>query len=339
MRPITIAGAGLAGLALSNALQDAGVPTTLYEAHTLPRHRVCGEFICGRGAAALATLGLADSLAGAKQHRSIQWSRLGKTVFHSTLPDPAIGLSRYLLDIRLADRFRAAGGTLLEDNRYPTETAQPGEILCHGRSATTSDWIGLKFHSLQLQTAADLELHLGQHGYLGISAIEGERYNVCALFKRRPEIKAHKTKLLLSYLSACGLHGLAEQLSQSEIDPESHVGVAGISFAQTPPQNDKIARLGDAYSVIPPFTGNGMSIALESAAIAFPEVHAYALDQQSWSTTVEHIQQQLHKNFHHRLRYAQALHPWIHYPLRQGILTIIARLHLLPFHSLYKLTH
>ena len=39
MKPIAIAGAGLAGLALGNALQRAGVPTTLHEAHTLPRHR------------------------------------------------------------------------------------------------------------------------------------------------------------------------------------------------------------------------------------------------------------------------------------------------------------
>ncbi len=110
MKPITLAGAGLAGLALGNALQRAGVPTTLHESATLPRHRVCGEFICGRGAETLTRLGLADSLVGAVQHRQVHWYLKNKRILKSTLPAPAFGISRYCLDQRL--KFSGAGRAL-----------------------------------------------------------------------------------------------------------------------------------------------------------------------------------------------------------------------------------
>ena len=47
LKPIEIIGGGLAGLSLGLALRRAGVPVTLYEAGSYPRHRVCGEFITG----------------------------------------------------------------------------------------------------------------------------------------------------------------------------------------------------------------------------------------------------------------------------------------------------
>jgi 2-polyprenyl-6-methoxyphenol hydroxylase-like FAD-dependent oxidoreductase len=59
-RPITIVGGGLAGLTLGIGLRQRDVPVTLYEAGHYPRHRVCGEFISGRGQQSLVRLGLAD---------------------------------------------------------------------------------------------------------------------------------------------------------------------------------------------------------------------------------------------------------------------------------------
>src|SRR5664280_3618446 len=61
-KPVTIVGGGLAGLALGIGLRQRGVPVTVWEAGRYPRHRVCGEFICGRGQETLARLGLRDWL-------------------------------------------------------------------------------------------------------------------------------------------------------------------------------------------------------------------------------------------------------------------------------------
>src|SRR6266567_1458074 len=62
MKPITIVGGGLAGLTLGIGLRQRGIPVVLWEAGAYPRHRVCGEFICGRGLDSLTRLGLRDSL-------------------------------------------------------------------------------------------------------------------------------------------------------------------------------------------------------------------------------------------------------------------------------------
>ena len=62
LKPITIIGGGLAGLALGIGLRLRGIPVTVYEATHYPRHRVCGEFISGRGQQVLRELGLEDVL-------------------------------------------------------------------------------------------------------------------------------------------------------------------------------------------------------------------------------------------------------------------------------------
>ncbi len=72
LRPITIVGGGLAGLTLGIGLRQRGIPATVIEAGHYPRHRVCGEFMSGRGVEVLERLGLREALerAGAVEARS-----------------------------------------------------------------------------------------------------------------------------------------------------------------------------------------------------------------------------------------------------------------------------
>ena len=47
MREIEIVGGGLSGLSLGIYLRRRGVPVRILEAGAYPRHKVCGEFVCG----------------------------------------------------------------------------------------------------------------------------------------------------------------------------------------------------------------------------------------------------------------------------------------------------
>ena len=104
---ISIVGGGLAGLTLGIGLRRQGIPVTLWEAGTYPRHRVCGEFISGRGQQVLERLNLRKPLleAGAFTAKSATFI-IGK--FSSPvrpLPEPALSLSRFELDSLLARIF------------------------------------------------------------------------------------------------------------------------------------------------------------------------------------------------------------------------------------------
>ena len=72
-KPITIIGGGLAGLTLGVALRAKKIPVLICEAGHYPRHRVCGEFINGKGLAVLQELGLMEGLMqrGAREARNV----------------------------------------------------------------------------------------------------------------------------------------------------------------------------------------------------------------------------------------------------------------------------
>jgi len=338
MRPITIIGGGLAGLGLANGLAREGVDVTVREAGDYPRHRVCGEFLCGRGAAALETLGLGEALAEARRHRDVGWFRKGRLARRHELPETAYGLSRYALDARLAARFEARGGNLRRRSRAAPEETGEGRVDAAGRAPAKSDWIGLKCHARDLPTRRDLELHFGDQGYVGLCAVEGGRTNICGLFRKRPGLKAKRGGWLDAYLRAAGMAGLADRLASGDVDPESHCGTAGVVFA-APPALDGAPRLGDRFSAIPPFTGNGMSLALESASLAVEPVADYAAGRLPWDGLARALDDRLAAAFRARLRAAGRLHPWLVASARQKVLLAAAKARLLPFRRLYRATH
>jgi hypothetical protein len=336
VRPIEIVGGGLAGLSLGLALRYRGVPVTVLEAGSYPRHRVCGEFITGLSPKTIKTLGLEAVLAGAPEHREVAWFHRDRPLPIQRLPSPAIGVSRYTLDARLAAAFLAAGGTLRTGVRAPLDAAAPGRIFAAGRAVKRSEWIGLKFHVTGFKGVRDLELHLGEQAYVGLSAVEDGEVNVCGLFAKR-DVKCRDGDLLLGYLAASGLSGLAARLRAAALVEDSFCAVAGLGFGRAKP--DGRATIGDAHGMPPPFTGNGMAMAFQGAETAVGPLAGYAKGKFAWTEAVSQLRRELDRRFAVRLASARLLHPFLLNPKLQGPLAGASRTRLLPLKALYALLH
>jgi flavin-dependent dehydrogenase len=336
--PIEIIGGGLSGLALGAALRREGVPVTIFEAGDYPRHRVCGEFITGLDEKTMARLGLSPFLADATRHHRVAWCLRGAPMRMQTLPSPALGLSRHALDARLAGEFVRLGGDLRTHARVAGDAATPGRVFATGRRRGRPAWLGLKFHVRGLALAADLELHLGRRAYVGLSPVEDGVINVCGLFHLRADVHGEHSALLLAHLRAAGLTALAGRLENAGIDESSFTAVAGLSFDRSPPATDRLA-LGDAFAMIPPFTGNGMAMAFQSAELALDPLLAYAREEAGWPATCRAVHSRLRRRFRLRLASANALHAFLFSPRHQRWLFALNRARLLPLRPLYHALH
>ena len=312
LRPITIAGGGLSGLTLGIALRQRGVPVTLCEAGSYPRHRVCGEFICGGGIGVLQGLGLHPKFvaAGAVEARTAAFSAGGCSYRPKTLPRAALCLSRHVMDELLAREFRHLGGELRERERFTGTEYSAGLVRATGRRPDARrgrvQWIGLKAHARQATLAADLEMHFVPGGYVGLCRLTGGVVNVCGLFSVRgpvPQLASRWQDFI------CGPAGsiLRQRLQGAQFVEVSFCAVSNLSLRPSRAERVPECCVGDALSMIPPVTGNGMSMAFESAAWAAEPLAAYSRGELSWEEARFTVAKRCDAGFARRLRWARWL--------------------------------
>jgi flavin-dependent dehydrogenase len=304
MRDITIAGGGLAGLALGLLLRERDVPVTLHEAGDYPRHRVCGEFISGDGAA-LCKKWLAPS-ANVLELNSIRFctERRRSPVF--ALPKSALAISRYDLDSMLARNFEAMGGRLKTRSRLQNNLDGEGFVRATGRRISkhrSGCWVGVKFHAKNLPLSADLELHFSKGAYFGLSRLPDGITNVCGLIRSDalPRNLGHDHFSIV----AARLHPVTQAaFGHAQVVENSFCSVSGISLKPETAQSSRECRIGDSISMIAPLTGNGMSMAFESALIAADALVHYSKGARDWENARKSISQMCDEKFTPRLRAA-----------------------------------
>lgn len=321
-RPITIVGGGLAGLTLGIGLRQRGVPVTLWEAGTYPRHRVCGEFISGAGQDVLTRLGLDKVLldAGAIPARTAAFFLGSVRSPNRPVIPPAWCLSRYKLDALLAEQFRSLGGELLEHTRWQQPDFGAGVVRANGRRPQPTEggwrWFGLKVHARNVALEADLEMHGLADGYVGICRLAADEANICGLF-RRP-MGAHSSLASQELLRGPTGTSLHERLDKAGLDESSFCAVAGLALRPRRASAQAECCIGDALTMIPPVTGNGMSIAFESAELAMAPLAAYCQRELSWDQARQRIAAACDQAFAQRLAWARWLQWFMFTPLLRG---------------------
>jgi 2-polyprenyl-6-methoxyphenol hydroxylase-like FAD-dependent oxidoreductase len=313
-KPITIVGGGLAGLTLGIGLRQRGVPVTIWEAGKYPRHRVCGEFISGNGQAVLERLGLLARFeqAGAVRARTVMFVCGANRSPVRQLAAPALCLSRHAMDTLLAESFQQLGGELLVNTRWTSGESREGVVHAAGRRAQSAKthprWFGVKAHvsrASSVNLEADLEMHLSPNGYIGVNRINGGEVNVCGLFRvcqgnhqpgSKPDWLRGETGSLLH-----------ARLGAAEFAPDSFCSVTGLQLKPQRAAAKKECCIGDTLTMTPPVTGNGMSMAFESAEMAVEPLAAYSQGKLNWTQARRQIARRCDAAFSRRLAWARFL--------------------------------
>lgn len=324
MKPITIVGGGLAGLALGIGLRRGGVPVTVWEAGRYPRHRVCGEFISGRGLDALARLDLLSAIenAGARPARTAAFYDRALQVPPRPLPQPALCISRFVLDKLLADTFQSLGGDLKVGTRW---SGTDGEGIVHASGRHVEPvvdgyrWIGLKIHARNVALAANLELHFLSSGYVGVCQLGQDEVNICGLFRSKTTFH-ELAKNWRQWLRGPEDSVLFSRLSGADFEEETFCTVAGLDTR--PRKGEFLAEccVGDALTMIPPMTGNGMSMAFESAELAIGLLTEYSRGHLPWVRVQWQIAQACDERFGRRLLWADRLQRLLFQPPARAVL-------------------
>ncbi len=329
-KPIRIVGGGLSGLTLGIGLRLRGIPTTIFEAGGYPRHRVCGEFISGRGLASLDRLGLLPGIVdqGARSLTTSSFFSPGNPPIRNPLPQTALGISRFALDDWLGQEFQRLGGDLRTGERWH-EDFSDGIVRASGRRAEAKSdgwrWFGLKVHVTDLPLTADLEMHLLPSGYVGLVRLADGQVNVCGLFRSATAIP-DLARRWREWLFGSPGSELQSRLAQARVQEESFCTVAGLSLSPRLARDHPEMCVGDALTMIPPLTGNGMSMAFESAELALAPLERFCHGDWSWPQAQREIADASDATFRRRLRWAR----WVQSaqfcaPARATLLWLVAQ--------------
>lgn len=283
MTVLVIAGGGLAGASAACALAQAGQRVVVMERSTGPSDKICGEFLSTEAQHYLARIGLDPLVLGGHVITRMRVVR-GSRVVQADLPFRGLGLSRRVLDEALLHHATASGA---EVRRGETVGVMSPEIrfLATGKHDVRNDrralgnppeeLVGFKMYfrlkpRQQEELSGAVEVILFADGYAGLQLVEGGKANLCLLIHRDRLARVGGTwNALLADLQRESPR-LRQRLGGGEPLLERPLTIARVpyGFMHTPALSETTFRLGDQACVIPSFSGDGMSMALHSAALA-----------------------------------------------------------------------
>lgn len=295
-----IVGGGPAGAAAACGLAAIGREVLLVERAAGPHHKVCGEFLSNETQAQLCALGVEPAALGAVPIDRVTVTSGTRSV-SANLPFRALSLSRYRLDDALLRRAAHFGAQLKRNVSVRAVTPEgdawtvacdDGEMVhCRHLVLAAGKWglrgidderdrslVGLKMHlrpsaAVGRALGGCVELSLLDRSYVGLELIEDGLANLCVVLPRAVVARLGPGWPAMQNYLAAALPSLAERLQGAEPLWDKAIAVVcptgGHLHGEEGPA---VYRVGDRLAHIPPFTGDGMAIALGSAALAVKHI-------------------------------------------------------------------
>ena len=283
MSRVVIAGGGIAGASAACLLARTGIEVTVLERSLGPSDKICGEFLSAEAQYYLSRIGVDPVALGGHAITQVRLVK-GDRIVENPLPFRGLGLSRRVLDEALLNQAELAGAMVMR-GATASETTPELRFLATGKHDVrglrrhlpggVEDLVGFKtYYRLvppqRAKLAGAVEVILFRDGYAGLQLVENGRANLCLLVHRSrlSEVGGNWADLLGSLLSESP--HLHDRLSGAEPLLERPLTIAKVpyGFMYRPEPADSLFRLGDQACVVPSFSGDGMSMAFHSAALA-----------------------------------------------------------------------
>ncbi len=293
---LAVIGGGLSGGALALRAAARGRRVVLVEREPASHDKVCGEFLSREALLHLSALGLDPRALGGVPIGRVRLSA-GRRTATAVLPFEGMGLSRRVLDEALLRRAVDAGATVLRGRRARAldphgdghRVRLDDDTRLHAREAVLAtgkhdlrgwrrppgrqdDLVGFKLHvrlDPEQRRALDghVELALFRGGYAGLQLVSDLQATLCLLVRRRRLAVLGGSWDALLRAVGDDVPLLRQRLSGAEALQPRPLTITAIPYGLVAAADDGVWRLGDQAAVIPSFTGDGMSIALHSAAL------------------------------------------------------------------------
>jgi menaquinone-9 beta-reductase len=305
---IAIIGGGLGGLTLAIEAAQHGYSVVLFEKEQYPFHKVCGEYISYESWDYLERCGIPLSNMQLPSIHQLTISAMSGKQYDFDLPLGGFGISRYTLDNALATKAIELGVTVntgekvvgigplsakadrRDGGRQIVETSKTKVVArvvvgAFGKRSNLdigwkrkfvqekpnkiNNYIGVKYHLYYPNKANTIALHNFKDGYCGISSIEEGKTCLCYLTTAANLAASNNqiTTLEKNILATNPqLKTILEKAERIYTQPEV---ISQISFDRKEQVQNNILFIGDAAGMITPLCGNGMSMAMHAAHIAF----------------------------------------------------------------------
>jgi choline dehydrogenase-like flavoprotein len=289
-----IIGGGPSGTSAACVLASAGHDVVLLERSSSPHHKVCGEFLSIETQAILSQLGI-DLLAHGAVPIDFVGIHVGRNQTTSRLPFRALSLSRRALDQALLHRAKVLGadvrrgfavqGVSREADIWTVRCADGAAlqarnlILATGKhglrgvnDSRDTSLVGLKMHLRGVQRAAlnrRVDLFMLDRSYVGLELVENNTANLCLVMARElaQQVGAGWPALRTHLVNASPQ--LAVHLKNAEPQFDKPLAIVCPANGHLDDEAGPEAyRIGDRLAHIPPFTGDGMAIAVASGVLA-----------------------------------------------------------------------
>src|SRR5215210_5552045 len=303
---IAIVGGGLAGLCLAIQGAEEQYSVILFEKEEYPFHKVCGEYISLESWDFLQRLGVQLDQFTLPGIKTLQVSDSNGKAYTFNLPLGGFGISRYSLDntiyhialakgvevctnskvnnveyneeqfvITYADKkvqTKVAAGTFGKRSNLDVKLKRPFVMQ---RPNTLNNYIGIKYHIRYPHMPYYIYLHNFYNGYCGLSKIEDNKSCLCYLTTAE---NLRNCKNSIEELQRQVLYKnpkLKKIFTSAEFLFEQPLAISQISFDKKSQVENHVLMLGDAAGMISPLCGNGMSMAMHSAKLAFQQIKKF----------------------------------------------------------------